>query len=483
MQVVFLTSEMAPWCKTGGLGDFSGALPDALAAAGCEIHAFVPLYRAVGPEARRFLRTACTVEVPIGGQVHTARILKMERGYWRSRTWFVDCPYYYDREGIYDPPGGRNPDNDERYILLVRAVLQSLETLRLAPDILHLNDWQTAIGAAYHRVSPLGMTPALARARTVLSIHNLGYPGVFGWESLLRAHLPLELNHPERGEFHGGVSLLKLGIVHAGAVVAVSPTYAREIQTPAHGMGLDGLLRSVSHKLTGILNGIDDVEWNPAADEHLPAPFHADDLRGKAACREALLRRFGLSPGARGPLFGMVSRLVPQKGIDLVLGALDEIIRVDGQLAVLGSGARAYAQAFEAAARAWPGRIGVHIGFSEELSHLVEAGADVFLMPSLYEPCGLNQFYSMRYGTFPIVRNTGGLADSVRQFNESSGEGTGVLFDHYDSAAIRWAIHRAAHIHGNPELRARIIRNGMALDSSWAPRAREYLNLYQRLIG
>jgi len=450
MRVLFATPECAPLAKAGGLGDVSAALPAALRALGHEVDILLPGYS----EALGKLADA-TATTRFGELGFDCRLLRKES------FLIVDCAPLYQRDGSpYQDPGGQDwPDNALRFGLLSKVAA------RLAPgyDVLHCNDWPTALAQVFSQGE-----------KTLLTIHNLAFQGNFDPSWLARLGLPQELFSMDKLEFHGRLSFLKGGLVHAGAINTVSPTYASEIQTEELGCGLDGVLRERRGALTGILNGIDTVEWDPASDPQLAERYDSSSLEKKELNKQALQRRLNLEI-SNDLLIGFIGRLTHQKGADLVAAAAAELAAAPAQLAVLGRGEREIEGALAAVAARHPGRIAAAIGFDEALAHLIEAGADLFLMPSRYEPCGLNQMYSQRYGTPPVARATGGLADTV-----TDGE-TGFLFERAESSALAAAVRRAAAAWREPRRWREIQRAGMRRDFSWRAAARQYADLYSAL--
>jgi starch synthase len=446
MRALFVTPECAPLAKAGGLGDVSAALPPALRMLGHEVDVLLPGYMEVAgaAEVERFSE--------LGFEVRLLR---------KDELLLIDCPPLYRRDGTpYQDASGRDwPDNALRFGLLSKVAA------RLAPKyhVVHCNDWPAALAPVY-----------APHAKTLLTIHNLAFQGNFERSWLPRLGLPEALFNVDKLEFYGRLSFLKGGLVHAGALNTVSPSYAREIQTEEHGCGMDGLLRERRAALVGILNGIDTDLWDPARDAHLAQRYEPDSLDKKRANKEALQRRLNLAPSDE-PLVGFVGRLTQQKGADLIAAAAAELAALPAQLAVLGRGERELENALAAAAARHPGRIAVAIDFNEELAHLIEAGADLFVMPSRFEPCGLNQMYSQRYGTPPVVRATGGLADTVKD-----GE-TGFVFERAESGALAAALRRAVAAHRDPARWRTIQRAGMQRDFSWRAAARQYADLYSRL--
>ncbi len=481
LHVIFAVSEAAPYAKTGGLADVAGALPRALARLGVEVKVILPRYRgekagAVGQCVTESLR------VPFAFGTRTAAIYRDE--YKGVPFYFVDAPEYFDRPGIYGPtPSEEYPDNAERYAFFSRAVVEWARGLERPPDLFHCNDWQTGLIPLYLRTA-YGDDPILRRAATLFTIHNLAYQGLFSPTLLERFGLSPEVYRTEGGiEFYGSASAMKAGIVFAHAISTVSRTYAQEIQTPEYGHGLDGLLRARRHRLVGILNGVDYEEWNPETDPFIAANYSVENLEGKRACKADLLRTMGLPEQMERPVIGSISRLVAQKGFDLVREAAEGLLQADVTYVLLGSGERELEEFFRAWQRAHPDRVGVYLGFHNELAHKIEAGADMFLMPSRYEPCGLNQIYSLKYGTVPIVRATGGLDDTIEPFDLDRQTGNGFKFSEYRAEHLLAAVHCARRVYAHPPLWRKCMENGMRADFSWDRSAAQYRELYERVIA
>jgi starch synthase len=387
---------------------------------------------------------------------------------------------YYDRPGLYGGPEGDYTDNAERFAFFCRAAVAFATRLRPPPDVVHCHDWHTALVPLLARAAS---DPWLTQVPTVLTIHNLGYQGVFPagvWPVL---GLDARYFTQEHLEFYGSVNFLKGGLVSARALTTVSRRYAEEILTPEHGHGLDGVLRKRRNALVGIVNGVDYARWDPRHDPHLAAPYGPDDLSGKARCKHALQTTVGLPARTETPLIGMISRLAEQKGLDLVTAALPALLGRDLQLVILGRGDRRYEDALGDAARAHPTKLAVRFAFDDALAHQIEGGADAFLMPSHYEPCGLNQMYSLRYGTVPIVRATGGLDDTIVDIDANPGDGTGFKFADYTTESLLGAVERALTVYQHTHVWERTMRRGMAADFSWQRSAAEYLRVYQRLLA
>ncbi len=479
MKVLFVTSEIAPWVKTGGLGDVAAALPAALRAEGLDVRVLVPAYPALlraFPDARPVVRPHW-----LGGLLPTCT-LREAAAPNGTPLLLLDFPPYFERDGNpYLAPEGKDwHDNHLRFGLLSRVaawLASEASLLDWRPDIVHCNDWQTGLAPAYLRYLPGG------RAKTLITIHNLAFQGLFDHASLFELGLPDAAWHIDGVEYFGHLSFLKAGLRLADAITTVSPTYADEIRTDAEGMGMAGLLRFRADVLSGILNGIDEA-WNPATDVHLSEPFVNYDLQwpeAKLANKRALQAQCGLAQDDEVPLFGVVSRLTHQKGLDLLAQVAEEVLALPAQLVVLGSGEHALETAFRELAQRHPKQCSVRIGFDESFAHRIEAGADAFVMPSRFEPCGLNQMYSLRYGTPPIVRATGGLADTVTDAADKKGS-NGFVFVEPTTEALLAAIRRAATAFADKPRWQRLQKSGMSCDFSWTVPARRYAELYAGLV-
>ncbi len=473
MRILFAASEGLPFSKTGGLADVVEALPKALAAQGHEVAVVLPRYRGVATSAV----VMPSLTIPMGGRLRFPAIADgtLVNG---VRYFFVDDPGYFNRDGIYGNAAGDFPDNAERYSEFCRAVIEIAKHV-WPTDVIHCHDWQTALVPVLLR-SAYAADPLVKDIPVIFTIHNLGYQGHFSAAVLQRASIPADVYHPAGIEFYGLVNFLKGGLIYSDYLTTVSKKYAEEIQTPEFGYGLDGVVRSRAGHLVGILNGVDYSVWNPDKDKLIAARYSAKDLTGKQSCKKELLEIFGLSPEHQArPLLGIVSRFADQKGFDLIAAAANELMQEDLVLTILGTGERRYEELFVALADEFPGRIGVRIGYDNELAHKIEAGADMFLMPSRYEPCGLNQVYSLKYGTVPIVRATGGLDDTVESFDVEHGTGTGFKFAPYTGAALLDSVRQALHHFTDERIWKRIQLNGMAKDFSWKRPAAEYAKLYK----
>jgi starch synthase len=464
MRILMVSSEAHPYAKTGGLADVLGALPQALVRLGHTVDVFIPHYRGTPAGS-----PAATLRVPLSGQLVDAAISEIRSD--GVRTLFVDHPAYFDRDYLYGAGGHDYPDNPERFAFLARAAVEWADAQSTRYDVLHAHDWQAAL------------VPVFApRVPTVLTIHNLAYQGVFDASWLLRLGLGWEYMHIDALEFWGRISYLKGGVNFSRKITTVSPRYAEEIQTPEYGFGFDGILRQRAPDLVGILNGIDYDRWNPGRDPHLPTPYDASNLEGKRDAKRAVLAEYGLAVTPElleRPLVGMVSRLVDQKGFDLIAELADELPRLDATFLLLGSGERRYEDLWLGLAARHPGSIGARIGFDEGLAHRIEGGADLFLMPSRFEPCGLNQMYSLRYGTVPLVRATGGLFDTVENFDARTGGGTGFTFDEYSAQALLGTLRWALDIYKEKAAWRKLQLAGMRQDFSWDTSAKAYVRVYE----
>ena len=480
LKVCIVASEMMPYAKTGGLADVTGALGRELAGRGHELRAFVPYYDSIRAQALQIEAVPQVQAVPVEvGALRLSFSLLAHRTATPGLTvYFVDCPKLYSRGTLYT----RDPDEHVRFILFTRAVIEACQRLKFAPDVFHCNDWHTAFLPLYLK-SVYAWDRLFAGARSVLTIHNIGYQGEFSAARVGDLGLGASQTLLHQDDLRAGrINPLKMGILFADALTTVSPTYAVEIRTTELGMGMQSALAVRADSFTGILNGVDYEQWDPRVDPYLSNHFHLADLRGKMRNKRRLIERCGLQVGTATPLLAMVTRLAEQKGIDLLFESLPALL-VERPLAltVLGSGDARYVRFFEELAMRFAGRVAFRQGYDEPMAHLIEAGSDIFLMPSRYEPCGLNQMYSLRYGTVPIVRKTGGLADSVRHFDPASGQGTGVVFQHYDAPAVRWALNTALDWYADQRLWRRIMRNAMAQDFSWKRQVLEYEHLYRSL--
>lgn len=480
-RIAFVTSELTPLAKTGGLADVSGALVQYLHGRGHDVRAFLPLYAKIDRTGLDLIPVQFLQRIPVdlGGRTFSFSAYTAKIPGSSFPVYLIHCPQLYDRPALYT----NDPDEHLRFLLLQRAALECCQGMGWSPQIIHCNDWQTGLIPLFLRTL-YRWDRLFETTRTVLTIHNIGYQGNFP------SGIEDELGIGERSLLHqedlrrGTISFLKTGILYADYLTTVSPTYAKEIQTPEFGMGLEDMLRHRADHLVGILNGVDYGEWDSRTDALIPHKYSADDLSGKAKNKEELLRGLGLPVESNVPLIGSISRLTGQKGFEILREPLPHLLRRRNfRLVVLGSGETAYEEFFHLLQRNFPAKVIFHSGFSNRLAHLIEAGADMFLMPSRYEPCGLNQMYSLRYGTVPIVRRTGGLADTVQLYDPDTEEGTGFVFEHYNAEAVNWAITAALDVYEDQEAWKKLMRNGMAKDYSWETQGAKYEELYAKLTG
>ena len=482
LKICMLSSEMLPYAKTGGLADVAGALFGELAGLGHDIHAFMPLYASIRAGGRSFtpIEEVQAVTIVIGAERIEFSLFGSPFPGAKRPVFFIDCPKLFDRASLYTT----DPDEHLRFLFFTRAAIESCRLMGFVPDVFHCNDWHTAFLPLLLKTL-YSADPALARVRSVLTIHNIGYQGLMPASAAADLGLGSGYALLDQDDLRNGViNSLKTGIRFADKVTTVSPTYAREICTVPLGMGMEAALRARADGVTGILNGVDYAAWDPRHDPHLSAHFDPHDLTGKRLNKRRLLTESGLVLDEASPLLSIVSRLTDQKGFDLLFDALPESLAArDCGLTVLGSGDQRYVTFFEELAARFPGRVAFRSGYDEDLAHLIEAGSDIFLMPSRYEPCGLNQMYSLRYGTIPIVHRTGGLADSVQHFNPATGQGTGCVFTDFDANAIRWALENTLDWFADAALWQRIVQNAMAQDYSWDRQISRYVSMFRELAA
>ena len=481
LRICLASSEVTPLAKTGGLADVNTGLSAYLNQAGHDIRVLLPFYSSMRREGLK-------IEPVTNLQNLTITVGPFDFHYSIDVTtlpsnglpvYLLRCPALYDRPGIYS----QGADEHLRFIALSRVAIEMCQRMRFAPDIFHCHDWHTALIPLFLRTI-YAWDKLFANTRTVLTIHNIGYQGVFGADIVGDLDLGDSQYLLHQDDLAAGrINFLKTGLLYADLLTTVSPTYADEIQGVEYGMGLDDILRSRSDVLFGILNGVDYGEWNPTTDPLIPQGYTRDDLSGKAFCKQVLMNELGLTGGTKQPLIGIVSRLVGQKGIDLMERVLPALLaRRDFSLAILGNGEARFERFFDFLQHAMRSRVSFYNGYNNKLAHWIEAGSDMFLMPSIYEPCGLNQMYSLKYGTVPIVRATGGLADSVQQVNAADRSGTGILFRDYDETGLAWAVGRALQLYEDKPLWKKIMLNGMAMDFSWEQQGEQYVTLFRRAL-
>jgi starch synthase len=475
LNILLAASEVVPYAKTGGLADVAGALPKALARLGHTVRVVMPRYNVEKIESRGE-KLDGSLSVPFNSGERRTDVYIDRSG--EVPVYFIDAPEYFSRGKLYG-----EADDAERFAFFSRAILELAKALGEKFDILHLNDWMTGLVPAYLK-TVYANDDAFANTKTLFTIHNMAFHGLFRAGDLAKFGLPDWIHRTEGGiEFYGTASALKSGLVFSDAISTVSPRYAREIQTPEFGERFDGLLRARAGDLYGILNGVDYDEWNPATDHFIPANFTPVDLSGKRECKRDLLRSFGLPEDSERPLIGCISRLSDQKGFDLIIDCAGRMLDRGVAFVLLGSGAEVYERTFQQL-RDWRReQVGVYLGFSNELAHKIEAGADMFLMPSRFEPCGLNQMYSLKYGTVPIVRAAGGLDDTIENFDRASRSGNGFKFYEYNSERLLEKVYEALMVYADQELWRALMLNGMRQDFSWDASARRYLELFEKLAG
>jgi starch synthase len=473
---------MVPFAKTGGLADVTGALPVALASLGHQVSVIMPRYPTVERAVRSLERVHESLVVPMGsrteyGAVWSARLAR------RIPVYFIEHQGYFNREALYTTADSDYPDNAQRFAFFAKAALEACRVLKLQPDILHCHDWQCALIPAYLKTT-LPHDEVFASVGSLLTIHNIAYQGIFPPEVMEFLQLPPQTYSPDGIEFYGRVNYLKAGIVYADLINTVSRRYSQEIQTAEFGCGLEGILSYRGQDVYGILNGIDDREWNPASDRLIAARYTAANLAGKQVCKRDLLAAFGLAPEwMNAPVVGMISRLVDQKGFDLIESAIHRMLALDLGLVVLGTGEARYEDFLRQIQERYPGKMGVSIGFDNGLAHKIEAGSDIFLMPSRFEPCGLDQMYSLRYGTIPVVRATGGLDDTIESYDPALDRGNGFKFEAYNAEAMLDTLQRALTLYRDRASWERLMRRAMQTDFSWATSAQAYTELYVKALA
>ena len=481
LKICFASAEVTPFAKAGGLADVSGALLKYLHADGHDIRLFMPGYSSI-PRAGLVIQPVDVLRnlsVTLGSHRYDFSVSTAQLPDSSALVYLVDCPAAYDRGSIYTA----DADEYRRFLLLTHAAFICCQRMAFAPQIMHFNDWHTAAGTLLMRAT-YGWDRLFQGARSVLTVHNIGYQGILS----STAHAEVLPGGPasmlDQADYAAGrINLLRTGLAYADRITTVSPTYARELRTAEYGMGMETLLRQRADAIVGILNGVDYDEWDPRHDPYVAQHYGANQLGVKAEIKDQFLQRIGLASGPRTALIGIVSRLATQKGFDLLFDCMPALLRArEFNLAVLGTGEPRYEEFFTGLQRRFPDRVYFQRGYSDELAHWIEAASDMFLMPSRYEPCGLNQMYSMRYGTVPIVRRTGGLADSVQHFDPATGIGTGIVFNDYNAEAVTWALNTALDLYQNKGSWRRLMQNGMAQDYSWSRQVRGYVELYESLV-
>ncbi|HOJ71173.1 MAG TPA: glycogen synthase GlgA [Syntrophorhabdaceae bacterium] len=480
MKILIASPEVYPFIKTGGLADVSGALPKALKKLGVDVRVILPKHKGIDEQRFTLRYKNYRISCPISLGYVDAEIVESE--YDGITAYLVEQDDYYNRDYLYSTPDGDYQDNAVRFIFFSKSILEAIKVTGYIPDVLHCNDWETALAPVFLRTLYRD-DPDLKDIATLFTIHNIGYQGIFWHHDMHLLNIGWEYFTPDYLEFYGNINFLKGGIVFSDIINTVSKQYSQEIQTPEFGYGLDGVLRSRKSDLFGIVNGIDYEDWNPEKDNFLPANYSPEKLENKAICKKALLKEFGLPYSSNKPVIATISRLADQKGFDLIALAMEEIFSLGAQYIVLGTGERKYHELFTDLAKRFNGLLGVKIAYDNRLAHLIEAGADMFLMPSRYEPCGLNQLYSLKYGTVPIVRGVGGLEDTIIDYTMNPGQGTGFKFYEYNKEEMLDAIERAMAVYENKSEWQSLIKRCMNEDFSWEKSAREYIELYNKAIA
>ena len=478
MKIVFAASEMVPFAKTGGLADVAGTLPKEIQGLGQEMVCFVPKYKKVDANRWPLKVVIDRLRIPMGSGSEIGRVFLFEDPSG-VKVYFIDQPEYFSRDELYGTPLGDYPDNDRRFVFFERGVLEALKELRFKPDIIHCHDWQTGLIPVYLKTLYAGDS-FFSRTRTIFTIHNLAYQGNFPPDSLPLTGLSWDEFKMERLEFYGKLSFLKGGLVYSDALTTVSPRYAEETQGKEYGCGMEGVLQSRKAAYVGIVNGIDPQEWNPEKDPELKGRFRISDLKGKELNKTELQKENRLKIDPQIPLFGMITRLADQKGLDILAPAVETLMKRGVQIVLLGTGEEKYHQLFRELGAKYSKQLAAHLKFDAKLAKQIYAASDIFLMPSRYEPCGLGQLISFRYGTVPLVRATGGLADTVKDFDPKTGKGTGFVFSEYTTGEFLATVERSLQVFADKKLWSQLVQNGMKQDFSWQHSAKQYVELYQR---
>lgn len=474
LDILHCTSEMVPFSKTGGLADVSSALPEALTRLGHRVTVVTPLYTFIDRDELGVHSTGKSFDVTLGGRSRTFEIFEATLPAGTS-VILLGNDSLFGRAELYGTRDGDYPDNHLRFAFFSAAVFRLMRSRRLRPSVLHCHDWQAGLVPAFNSLFHLDM------CGTVMTVHNLAYQGLFPAEVVPDIGLPWEIFNPDGVEFYGKVNFLKAGLVYSDRITTVSPGYSNEIMTEEFGCGLDGVLRKRRKDVQGILNGVDYQAWSPENDVLIPANYGPEDRKGKSACRDALLDEFGLAR-SDGPLFGVVGRLAAQKGFDLLAEVLPELVEMGASVVILGTGEKEVEDGISEAARQFPEKVGAKIAYDNGLAHRIEAGSDFFLMPSRYEPCGLNQIYSMKYGTLPVVHAVGGLDDTVVDVDEDPVSGTGLKFREFTRKAFLDVLHRSVSLYSKPNALGKVIDRGMQMDFSWESSAKAYVELYEQAM-
>ncbi len=478
LHVVMVSPEIAPFAKTGGLGDVLGSLPQALEQLGLRVSLIMPAYRSILRGSFPLEDTGIRFAVPVSSRQEGGSLLRIRSGN-DTYVYLIRADKYFDRDYLYSTPAGDYPDNAERFVFFNRAVLEVLKLY--PPDILHVHDWQSALAITFLKAQP-HLYSQLSAVKTVFTAHNLGFQGLFRHLDWHLLNLDGSFFTPRYLESYGKINFLKGGLVFADAITTVSPTYAEEIRTAEQGLGLESVFQERADRLAGILNGADYAVWNPETDPFIAERFGLTNLLGKKRCKADLQQSFRLPQNPEIPVIGMVSRLTTQKGFDLLIKGIDRLLWRELQFILLGTGDSQYQDFFSDMAARYPDKVGVRIAFNDPLSHKIIGGSDMLLMPSQYEPCGLTQIYGLKYGTIPVVRATGGLKDTVEEFDPKTGKGNGFVFDAYEVTDFLAAVERALDLFSQQRQWQALMKNAMTADFSWGQSARAYLNLYQKLV-
>ncbi|NIO48319.1 MAG: glycogen synthase GlgA [Candidatus Aminicenantes bacterium] len=481
MKILFASSEVTPFAKTGGLADVSASLPAAIASLGHQVRVIMPMYRSVMKGNFKLRSLEKSLDLSHRGRLIKDKVFYSETGR-NPLIYFIKRDEFFDRDMLYGTSKGDYPDNADRFIFFSKGILNLCKLAGFQPDVIHCNDWQTSLAPVYLK-SLYKNDPFFCNARTIFTIHNLAYQGVFPEQYMAVSELPPEFFSIKGLEYYGKINFMKGGILFSDIITTVSGKYAREIQTSEYGYGLDGVLRERSNDIYGVLNGVDYTEWSPETDSHIAANYNPEDISGKRNCKEELIEIFELEGSVKTPVIGIISRLADQKGFDILANAMDELMRMKLLLVLLGKGDEKYEEKFSELGKKYKGRLGVKIAFDTVLAHKIEAGSDMFLMPSRYEPCGLNQMYSLKYGTIPIVRATGGLEDTIKEFDPETEKGNGFKFAEYSPRAMVTGVKKASEAYQNRDLWLRLMRNAMKEDFSWKTSALKYIDIYNKALN
>ncbi len=477
MEIVFVASEMVPFATTGGLGDVLGSLPREIAKLGHRVSVFLPKYKKISQKKLTLDLVAESIQIPLGAEIEPANIFSYRNN--ELNIYLIEHSEYFDRDELYGTPMGDYPDNDRRFTFFDRAVVEGLKKLKIKPDIIHCHDWQTGLIPVYLKTL-YQADPFFKKTKTVFTIHNLAYQGNFPPDSVPLTGLSWEEFKFDRLEFYGKISFMKGGLVYSDVLTTVSERYAQEIQSPGFGCGLEAVLARRKENLFGIINGINPEEWNPEKDSDIEAHFSAKNLKGKKKCKEVLQKENHLKVDEVVPVFGFIGRLVDQKGLDILAPAVEEMAKQNWQLIILGTGDEEFHKALRVLHKRHPEHLGLNITFDLKMAKRIYSGCDFFLTPSRFEPCGLGPMFALRFGTIPIVRETGGLADQVHEFNPKTGSGNGFIFPGYKTEDLLVAMRRAVSIFQNAKAMTKLIKNGMACDFSWESSAKKYAQLYEK---